>query len=407
MKYGLFILVHHNPWLFCASLISLLLQSRQDYELHLIYIKGDGQAYENPEYQEFYDLAKSVSKENMQLTNDDPKLFKFIQNLNIKFHFHEFKNSHGLDSGAWYQLIKEKYWNKYDLSFFLMEGFLFSSKYSLDSILRVSQEKNIDFLSLGFEKRFVGYNVISKIFGQKEGKTKFEELHEKQVNKILGVFAEDKKFKDIINSWPDQIKTNEMLTTSGRTEYHVTSKKYTIFNFLKYFVKRIIRQHKIINLFKKKIFINNNGDLNLYNLEEIHPNFIKHRNFYFHEEKSPYFFGCMCQHVFSRKYLTSLNEMLEKYQIHKKIDIPFSATGLEPIWGIMPSVLKYKKWFTDAVHRPRKNYITLIREDNNERMCHYLNTYYKGTLKAFPNGDFINLEIKEKHYQFIKDKINI
>jgi len=44
MKYGLFILVHHNPWLFCASLISLLLQSRQDYELHLIYIKGDGQA---------------------------------------------------------------------------------------------------------------------------------------------------------------------------------------------------------------------------------------------------------------------------------------------------------------------------------------------------------------------------
>ena len=88
MKYGLFILVHHNPWLFCASLISLLAQTRQDYDLHLIYIKGDGQAYENPEYQEFYDLAKSIGKGNIQLTKDDPQLFKFIQNLNIKFQFH-------------------------------------------------------------------------------------------------------------------------------------------------------------------------------------------------------------------------------------------------------------------------------------------------------------------------------
>ena len=43
MKYGLFILVHHNSWLINASLISLLLQTRQDYDLHFVYIRGDGE----------------------------------------------------------------------------------------------------------------------------------------------------------------------------------------------------------------------------------------------------------------------------------------------------------------------------------------------------------------------------
>ena len=94
-------------------------------------------------------------------------------------------------------------------------------------------------------------------------------------------------------------------------------------------------------------------------------------------KQSPFFFGCMCQHGLSNKYLSELSSKLNDEDIYNKIDVPFSATGLEPLWGIMPSYLGFNKWFTDAIHRPRKNYITLQREDNNERMCHYLNKYYK------------------------------
>ena len=99
----------------------------------------------------------------------------------------------------------------------------------------------------------------------------------------------------------------------------------------------------------------------------------------------------LCQHGFSNKYLTKLSSKLHDEDIYNKIDVPFSATGLEPLWGIMPSYLGFSKWFTDAIHRPRKNYITLQREDNNERMCYYLNKYYKSEISVKPNGNFIKI----------------
>ena len=111
----------------------------------------------------------------------------------------------------------------------------------------------------------------------------------------------------------------------------------------------------------------------------------------------------MCQHMFSKQLLSSYSELLEKNDIYKKLDVPFSATGLEAIWGIMPNALKYEKWFTDAVHRPRKNYITLQREDDISRMCHYLNVYSSGILHAFPNNDFIDIIIKDSKYNYIND----
>ena len=49
MKYSLFILVHHNSWLINASLISLLLQTRQDYDL-FVYIRGDGEQKNKQSY---------------------------------------------------------------------------------------------------------------------------------------------------------------------------------------------------------------------------------------------------------------------------------------------------------------------------------------------------------------------
>ena len=158
-----------------------------------------------------------------------------------------------------------------------------------------------------------------------------------------------------------KIKTGLIQSSKGRTEYHVCTDAYTIFNLIKYFLKRIIVDFKCLNIFKPKIFVNNDGNLNLYNLSEIVSTKIKFKNNNFHYEKSPFFFGCMCQHGFSNKYLTKLSSKLHDEDIYNKIDVPFSATGLEPLWGIMPSYLGFSKWFTDAIHRPERT-ILLFKE---------------------------------------------
>lgn len=400
MKYAIFILVHHNPWLINASLISLLLQTRQDYDLHFIYIRGDGEQRNKESYKEFYQIVNQENKGNIQLTPDDITIFNFIKNSKLNYTLHEVDNDHGLDSGAWYKVIKNKVWKKYEFCFFLMEGFLFTNKFSLESMLSLVKRKNIDFLSMGFEKRFLTYERMTEMYQHKK-LSGIEKFHRKQLNYVLNLFNGDSSYTELLSKWPKKIKSGSIHSSKGRTEYHVCTDAYTIFNLIKYFFKRIIVDFKCLNIFMPKIFINNDGDLNLYNLSEIVSMNIQFKNNNFHNEESPFFFGCMCQHGFSNKYLTELSTKLHDEDIYNKIDVPFSATGLEPLWGIMPSYLGFSKWFTDAIHRPRKNYITLQREDNNERMCYYINKYYKSEISVKPNGNFIKIlknKINEQHF---------
>jgi len=44
MKLGIFILVHHKPWLINSSLLTLFLQKINfEYDLNFVLIKGNGQ----------------------------------------------------------------------------------------------------------------------------------------------------------------------------------------------------------------------------------------------------------------------------------------------------------------------------------------------------------------------------
>ena len=406
MKYSIFILMHHNPWLINASLISLLMQNRKDYDLHLIYIKGNGEQRHKDSYKKFYKIVDRNDESNRQLTLDDNRILDFLKNSKLKYELHEFENDHGLDSSAWYKIIKNKFWKNYDYNIFLMEGFLFNNQFSLDSILRFIEEKKIDFLDMGFEKRFTSAERIKKMYTRKNI-SDLEIYHQKQVDYILDILKLDPDYRKLHENWPMNINTNNIVTNNGRTEYHVSDLKFNYFDFIKYFFKRIITDFKVVNFFKKKIFINNDGSLNIYNLSEVTTKYFKYKNIYFHHEKSPYFYGCMCQHVFSKNFLKDLDTKLDQYDFYNKIDVPFSATGLESLWGLYPALLGYNKWFTDAVHRPRKNYISLEREDTNDRLCYYINKYYKNQIQVVPNGDFIKVSSLDNKYDFLKKELNI
>ena len=57
MKLAVCILAHHKPWLISATLISLLLQGHRCFDLHIIYIKGDGNNRDRESYKRFYEIT--------------------------------------------------------------------------------------------------------------------------------------------------------------------------------------------------------------------------------------------------------------------------------------------------------------------------------------------------------------
>ena len=71
--------------------------------------------------------------------------------------------------------------------------------------------------------------------------------------------------------------------------------------------------------------------------------------------------------------------------------MPFSATAMEQIWGLIPYSLGETLWFTDGLHRIRKNCITFEREDYPTIMERYLNHYYKKIVNVRAVGDKIRI----------------
>ena len=60
MNLGIFILVHHKPWLIKSSLKSLENQIKPyiDYELNFVIIKGDGKCKNKKSYKKYFNLVK-------------------------------------------------------------------------------------------------------------------------------------------------------------------------------------------------------------------------------------------------------------------------------------------------------------------------------------------------------------
>ncbi len=371
------ILAHHNPWLFNSSIISLMMQNYSDYELHIIYIKGDG--------------YKTHKNKNIQLTPDDERILKFLEKIKINYIYHEVENGHGLDSSAWYKFIKNKKWKKYDYSLFLMEGFIFTSKDSLRNIMEFSKENSINFLDMGFEKRIITRQRWETLFIEDDS------YHQNQVDKILIKFSKDKNFAKIIEHWGDYKTTFKI----GQDQHHLPIKAFKLIHVIKYIIKGIIKDGSLVNIFKKLIFISNDGDMKLLNLEDVVDEYKIYNRNIFHKEDVPFYFGCMCQHLFSREFLTNFDSKLQKNNLYELIDLPFSASALEIIWGFLPTWLDYDKWYTDAIHRPRKNYISRIREDNIDVMCKYLNIYYKNLIHTSPSQDLIKIKVIDDKYNYM------
>ena len=397
MKFAICILIHHKDWLIHSSLISLLLQKTDlKYDLHFIIIKGDGKKIHKASYKIYNNLSKFLNQKNIQLSNYDSKTIKLIKKLNKKYKFHFVDNDQGLDSSAWIKFIKKKIYLKYDYSFFLMEGFLFTSENALEGIKKFIQDKKPNFMTSGHEKRIIlKKNFYENFLIDKKEIKSMRDLETKFSRKIFFQFAKDKKFKDLILKWPNNINNKKNNNITGRTENHSTKYKLTFYKKIKLFLKALIFRGNLVNIRNYRFIVTEDRSF-FQNLKISLKNRYIFKDIVFHHEKSPYFYGCSCQHLMSKNYIKKLEKYLTNNKINELLKLPFFATPFEIIWAIFPSIFGYKKWFFNGIHRPRKHFLDLNRDDDIDGVTSYLNLYFSENAKFKTKNKKIFVDLKNK-----------
>ncbi len=397
MKFAVCILVHHKDWLIHSSLISLLLQKTDlKYDLHFIVIKGDGKKINKESYKIYNQLSKLLKQKNIQLSDYDNRTVKLIKKLNKKYKFHFVDNDQGLDSSAWIKFIKKKIYLKYDYSLFLMEGFLFTSENVLEGIKKFVQNKKPNFMTSGHEKRIILKKYFYKNFLTEEKEIKsMSDLESKFSRKIFLQFSKDKKFKNLILKWPNYLDNDKNRNIIGRTENHSTKYKLTIYKKIKLFLKSLIFRGNFVNINNYRFIVTEDRSF-FQNFKIGLKNKYKFKDIVFHHEKSPYFYGCSCQHLMSKDYIKKLEKYLNKNKINELLKLPFFATPFEILWAIFPSIFGYKKWFFNGIHRPRKHFLDLNRDDDIQGVTSYLNLYFSkhANFEIKNNKIFVNLKNK-------------
>ncbi|MAS50329.1 MAG: hypothetical protein CL712_00110 [Chloroflexi bacterium] len=405
MKLAVCILAHHKPWLIMSTIATLFLQENKEFDLHIIYIKGDGDNRDKKSYEKFYEIADKDGDFNPQMSPDDNRIIELLDDLGVDIKFHEVRNDHGLDSSAWYKFIQKGVWKDYDHSMFLMEGSIFTSDKVLSAINSFQKEIDLDFLSVGHEKRFLPYSIFTNFKKRNiERSSEMDIYHTESMNLLLEEFCKCREFKSLLDDWssPNSKYTPEVPIT----QHHVPSSIYSSQLKIKFFIKSLIRKKKILGSFKTSLLEVSDGEANFKSINSISNNIRIHSDVIFHEEVSPYFFGCSCQHVFSRRFLESLNNKLQEFNLYEAIDRPFSGTSLELIWGFMPKWLGYKKWFFNGIHRPRKDFLTYMRNDDIHGVSDHLNSYFKKSIKVIPKGDFLSVVALKESFKSLEKQFS-
>ena len=94
--------------------------------------------------------------------------------------------------------------------------------------------------------------------------------------------------------------------------------------------------------------------------------------------------------------MMEVNKFFKKNKIYEISQLPYFGQVFEVFWGVLPRLLKKKKWYFDGIHRVRKNLITYNREDDINGVVKYLNFYDSGNIKFFIKNKNIQYKILSK-----------
>ena len=391
MKTALCVLIHHKPWLVMSTLISVFMQNDRDFDLHFIFIKGDGKWHNKESYKEFFEIIRNSNEDNRQLSDSDNRLLKITSRINHpNVEYHEFENDHGLDSGAWYKFIRKGVWKNYDYLIFLQEGTILTRQTVISAIKKFVKKYDVHFLAAGHEKRMLSKWLLLNYHLRGNNVTDLDRYKNRMLEKGFKKFCKDDKFAYLFQKWPyEEIGTNQN---------HVPDVFFPFKEKYRHSKRAYKKGKAVFPIFGKIIY----EDTYRRKLTDVIDNYIKVGNVIFHKESNPYYFGCSCQHILSNSFLKCFSEKIEKFGLYDTLDMPFIGASYEIIWGMIPAWLGYEKWFFDGIHRVRKNFVNYKREDNPMGMCHYLNSYYKGKIWVEPDGDYIKIKNNTGTFNYLK-----
>jgi hypothetical protein len=403
VKYAIVILAHHKPWLMMGSLITLAMQGKQDYDLHIVYIQGDGECPQRESYSEYHDIVARTGEANPQLSEDEEHVLAVVRSTNFTANYHIYENDHGLDSGAWFRFVRDGIWENYDYIFCFMEGFLFTSTAALPSVKSFINEYSPDFIDVGHEQRALPRALMESCMIRSESPSEMDYFHQRKIQQIYEIFCEDAAFDRLYQLWQtDSFLLNNPL---GVTYHYVPDRLYSLRTRVREYARHILKKRRAYWPLRKVVFAARGHDRHIVPLKQLVGDYYEFDGVVFFREESPYFFGCSCQHIFSRKFLSVLSEKLKDNDLYRILDIPYFGTPLEQIWGMMPAWLGFDKWVFNGEHRPRKNFITLSREDDQLGVCQSINRYYKGLLHVEPHSTD-RLRVSDVIQEY-KDKVDI
>lgn len=372
--------IHHKPWLIMSTLITTLAQDFKDYDMFFLYQEGDGTEANSDTYREYfkeYYALVGTHGINAQLDTYDPKTIEVCQITGRNTHELRFRNDHALDSGAWYKFIKTGLWQSYDYVMFLGEGALLTQETVLGDTVHFAQDSGIHFITGSQEKRRVPRERFLNGFISAKKRTEMTVFHDRMINETFNVFCRDGEFKKILETWSSDFDAGQ--------EHHVPD-----IWARKRFWQRGDRIY--VNAARKK-------------LKDV-VDYKKRGLTKFHKSNKPEWYGATCNHFVSREFLRRLSEKLEKHKIYDIIELPFSATALEIIWGLIPCWLGLDKWFFNGIHRVRKNFVTYKREDDPDGMVRYINRYYRGKIRVDQRDGFVKLGKCSNRFENMKLSLN-
>jgi hypothetical protein len=285
-----------------------------------------------------------------------------------------------------------------------MEGSILTNENVLSGIDEFQKDTNFNFLSVGHEKRFIPKSIFTNFKSRGDSPTDMDVFHEESMTELIDSFNQCSDFRSIYDTWSHD--ADDSRDPSPITQHHVPSSIYPFTTKIKFQLKSILKEKKFLGMNKNNFLELHNGNAHFKDITSISNNIKTFQSLLFHEERSPYFFGCSCQHIFSNKFLNSLDSKLTEFNLYEAIDKPFSGTALELIWGFMPKWLGYEKWFFNGIHRPRKDFLTYERNDDIYGIVKYLNSYYKKSIKVTPQGDFLTVKAIRKLYTALETQFS-
>lgn len=416
--------VHHKPWLIMSTLISTAMQNFQDFDTYFLFNKGNGERYYT-EYESLYneyDLLATQFGKNVHL--DDPFDDRLLRACRIeRKNIYEitYEDDHGLDSGAWYKFIRSRLWRDYDYVFFMGEGTLLTGPSVLGDTIQFSTENDAHFITGSNHKRYLPRSWFSNRHLSSRPRTRLDQFSDRMLAETYSVFSRDPEFQKAMDSWTDisdpvdRPQEHHIPDIWGRYGLPV-ERAIQRFPSLRSFHNRYLRCRNSVGIsltnrgpFKfphngapgSRICVN----FKLRNLSDV-VDFHTCGQTNFHKSKQIGWYGTYCNHFIRTTLLEQLARKLDDHKIHDAMKLPYSASALEPIWGLIPTWLGHDLWFFDGIHRVFKNFWTYVREDTQEGMARYLNHHYKESLSIWNEGDYLKIHSFSNAYKMRLSTLN-